>query len=154
VGAPLLSRQQLATVVVCSLILATLALSCAAAQAPGPPPLNVAPHKTEAVATVKSLRTADDSTGIGADLGEDIVGKATFTILRLRIHTFKALTAEGTPIANNEVIEAVTRDPVSSGLLGKKIEVEMEERGNTQRHRWLITKLTPASSQGPTRKQN
>lgn len=100
-----------------------------------------------------SLRTADDSTGIGADLGEDIVGKVTFTILKLRIHTFHALTSEGTSITNNAVIEAVTRDSVAQDLVGKKVEIEMEERGNINRHRWLMTKINPTSSPGPRQKQ-
>jgi hypothetical protein len=98
---------------------------------------------------VLSLRTADNPGAIGADLGEDIVGKVTFTILKLRIHTFQALSSEGTPITDNAVIEAVTRDSVERDLVGKQVEVEMEERGKINRHRWLMTKINPTSSPGP-----
>jgi hypothetical protein len=149
----LLTRQQLAAVVLFFFSLTTLGSTSAEAQAPGPPPRDVAPHKTEAVATVQSLRTADDSTGIGADLGEDIAGKVTFTLLKLRIHTFHALTSEGTPITNNAVIEAVTRDSVEKDLIGKKVEVELEQRGNMNRHRWLVTKINPTSSPGPEKEK-
>jgi hypothetical protein len=148
----LLSRQQLAAVAICVFCWLILLSSPAAAQAPGPPPRDIAPHKTEALATVKSLQIAADSAGIAADLGTDIAGKFTFTILKLRIHSFHALTSEGTPITDNAVIEAVTRDSVDKDLVGTTVEVELELRGNINRHRWLVTKINPTSSPAPKEK--
>ena len=99
-----------------------------------------------------SLRTAASSTGIAAGLGEDIIGDVTFSLLKLRIHAFEALSAEGTPIKNGESIEALSRDAIDKNSIGEKVQVEMELRGDTGRHRWLVTKITSASPSDPARK--
>jgi hypothetical protein len=152
----LLIRQQLAAVGRSILVWAILVPQLVLAQAAPaePPPVSVAKYRTSSVATLISLRSAPSSSGIAASLGEDIIGDVTFCLLKLRIHSVKALSVEGTPVRKDEVVEALSREPVEKKFIGKQVKVEMELRGDTQRHRWLVTKIDRAlSSPGPVKKE-
>jgi hypothetical protein len=150
----LLIRQQLAAVGRLLFVWAIFVPQLVFAQAAEPPPGPVARYRTSSVATLMSLHSARSSSGIASGLGEDIIGDVKFCVLKLRIHSAKALSAEGTPVKKDEVVEALSREPVERKFIGKQVKVEMELRGDTQRHRWLVTKIDRAlSSPGPVKKE-
>jgi hypothetical protein len=111
-----------------------------------PPPRQTGSYPTEATATVKSIKLVKSSTGIGAGLGEDTIGDKTFSVIKLRIHKAKALTTQGTPLRQDEAVEAISREPIDKDLVGKKVTALLEMRGDSARQRWLVTEIHLASS--------
>src|SRR5690242_9442648 len=86
---------------------------------PVPPPTKVGAYPTRVTATVRSLQLRKSSSGVGADLGEDTIGDKTFSVLQLRIHSCKALTAQGTPLKHKEAVTAISRGPIDKKWIGK-----------------------------------
>jgi hypothetical protein len=103
--------------------------------------VQVGAYPTQVVATVKSLEPVKNSHP--SDIGEDIVVQKTLYLIKLRIHTTRALTGQGTTINNNESLQVISREPLDKTLVGKQIKALVEMRGDTTRQCWLLTEILP-----------
>ncbi len=93
--------------------------------------VKVGAYPTQVVATVRSVKRMRVST--------EKLGTDTVCVLKLRIHTTKALTGQGTTILDNESMEVISTEPVDVSLVGKTVRAQIEMRGENDRERWLLT---------------
>ena len=95
--------------------------------------VKVGAYPTQVVATVRSVQRVRVS---AEKLGTD-----TVCVLKLRIHTTKALTGQGTTILDNESMEVISTKPVDVSLVGKTVKAQIEMRAENDRERWLLTEV-------------
>ncbi len=95
--------------------------------------VKVGAYPTQVIATVRSVKRVRVS---AEKLGTD-----TVCVLKLRIHTTKALTGQGTTILDNESMEVISTEPVDISLVGKTVKAQLEMRAENDRERWLLTEV-------------
>ena len=95
--------------------------------------VKVGAYPTQVVATVRSVKRVRIST--------EKLGTDTVCVLKLRIHTTKALTGQGTTILDNESVEVVATEPVDASLVGKTVKAQLEMRADNDREQWLLTEV-------------
>jgi hypothetical protein len=132
---------------VVALVTIALTLAVTAASAKQTPPVlrpnsqlvKVGAYPTQVVATIRSFEVV--KTPLHAELGDDFTGNSTMCVIKLRIHTTKALTEQGTTINDDESLEVISREPIDQALVGKTVKAQIEMRGDTTRERWLLTEV-------------
>jgi hypothetical protein len=100
--------------------------------------VKVGAYPTQVVATVRSVKT--QKIYLGPEFSDDRAD-ATLCIVKLRVHTTKALTDQGTTINDNESVEVISRTPIQEALVGKTVKALIEMRGDSTRERWLLTEV-------------
>jgi hypothetical protein len=107
------------------------------------PPSSAAPslakvglYPTQVVATVKSLQQVK-SPAIDAGIGEN----QTLFLVKLRIHTTKALTLQGTVINDEESLDVISRESLDAASIGKTVTAQIEMRSDSTRQRWLMSDI-------------
>ena len=95
--------------------------------------VKVGAYPTQVVAPVRSVKRVRVST--------EKLGTDTVCVLKLRIHTTKALTGQGTTILDNESMEVVSTEPVDMSLVGKTVRAQLEMRADNDREQWLLTEV-------------
>jgi hypothetical protein len=94
-------------------------------------------YPTQVVATVKSLQLVKSSNTDVVDPASD----QTLFLVKLRIHTSKPLTLQGTVINDDESINVISREPIDSASIGKTVTALIEMRGDSTRQHWLMTDI-------------
>src|SRR5512144_1308440 len=107
-------RRTSATITVLLVVTALLVSTAIAKPTNGRPtssvPLaKVGLYPTQVVATVKSLERVKSCTSEDAALCQDHL-----FLVKLRIHTTKALTAQGTVINDDESLDVISRQPIDT----------------------------------------
>jgi hypothetical protein len=97
----------------------------------------VGAYPTAVVATVKSVEFV--SATRGSVLGETSLEKKVLCLLKLRIHSSRALTPMGTPIEQDESIRVISTEPLDKALVGKTVKASIEMRSDDTREQWLLT---------------
>jgi hypothetical protein len=100
--------------------------------------VKVGAYPTQVVATVRSVTM--QKIYLGPEFSDDHAD-ATLCIIKLRVHTTKALTEQGTTINDNESVEVISREPIKEALVGKTVKALIEMRGDSTRERWLLTEV-------------
>jgi hypothetical protein len=93
-------------------------------------------YPTQVVATVKSLERVKS-----ASLDSDLRTDQTLFLIKLRIHTTKPLTLQGTLINDDESLDVISREPLDATSIGKTVTAQIEMRGDSTRQRWLVTEI-------------
>ena len=101
--------------------------------------VKVGAYPTQVVATIRSFKIVNAPRD--TELGDNFVGHNTLCIIKLRIHTTKALTDQGTTINDDESLEVISSVPIDQALVGKTVKAFIEMRGDTTRERWLLTEV-------------
>jgi hypothetical protein len=136
-------RNQVVVVLVTTAIM--LAVSAASAKQTIPTSrrhaqlVKVGAYPTQVVATVRSFKLVKNSLNDG--LGDEFSVGSTVCVVKLRIHTTKALTEQGTTINDDESLEVISREPLDEALVGRTVKAEIEMHGDNARERWLLTEV-------------
>lgn len=130
-------RNQLAAALVIASVTLTVSGASARRTIPAHRPevqlVKVGAYPTQVLATVRSVKRVRVS---AEKLGTD-----TVCVLKLRIHTTRALTGQGTTILDNESVEVISTEPLDTSLVGKTVRAQIEMRAENDRERWLLTEV-------------
>ncbi len=96
--------------------------------------VKVGAYPTQVVATVRSVRV------LKVPFSSE-TGSQTLCLLKLRIHTSKPLTQQGTTINDNESMEVVSAEPIDESIVGKIVKAQLEMTGDSDRERWFVTEV-------------
>jgi hypothetical protein len=136
-------RNQLVVALVTIAIMLTVSAASAKQTIPYARPheqlVKVGAYPTQVVATVRSFKLVKTSSN--DDLGNEFSAGTTVCVVKLRIHTTKALTEQGTTINDDESLEVISRAPIDEALVGKTVKAQIEMRGDNARERWLLTEV-------------